>query len=77
MSLTREELKRAKRWLQTKASTFKCQVCGERSWKIETDAALGSIVRGQAYMHGSVRVILVGCAECGHLLLFSDAILEQ
>lgn len=73
MSLTNNEKARALKWFASKNGERGCPVCGDSSWKVETDAAL----RGAKRL-GDIHVIVIGCLNCGHLLLFNTniAILE-
>lgn len=75
MSLTPQQLQRAMQWFQAMAGkTFKCPICKARSWKVERDAGLQNVVGGKPSQR-SIRVVVVGCMGCGHLLLFNASIL--
>jgi hypothetical protein len=76
--VTPEQQQQAMRWFEAKAADKLCPVCRSCSWKAEVTAALwGTAGRQQlAPPQSSIEVVVIGCLECGHYLLFSGSILD-
>ena len=79
MQLSAEDQNKFKEWLQKKtgASIFRCTCCGLGHWDI---APCASILLGfnthttRFFYHQGIPVFSVTCTNCGHMLLFSAAI---
>jgi hypothetical protein len=68
MALSRAQKKNALAWFKAKNGDQGCPVCGESSWKVETDATLGGLGAG------AIHVVTIICLNCEHILLFNVGI---
>lgn len=73
MALTNAQKQRALKWFAAKNAGKGCPVCGASTFKAERDAGLEDVPPAPTLIH----VILIGCLDCGHLMMFNSSICEQ